>query len=90
MAASAARVRQTTHIYEMMERLGIEPGGGTISSLGLIYATAFHKCEKCSSKHTCRNWLDCGRGSTIVAPAFCPNADILCELQLKCPASNTL
>jgi len=87
MAASAARLHQTTHICEMMEHLGIEPGGGTIASLGLMYATAFHKCEACSSKQTCRDWLDFGRRPTMLAPGFCPNADILVELQLKCSAS---
>ena len=87
MAASAARMHQTTHIYEMMEHLGIEPGGGTISSLGLMYATAFRRCQACSSKETCRDWLDCRRGSTMLAPGFCPNADILVELQLKSSAS---
>jgi len=50
VAAPIARKRKPIHICEMMECLGIEPGGGVAPSLGLSYATAFHRCEACPSK----------------------------------------
>ena len=49
---------QSIYMREMMEHLGIEPGGGTISRLGLSYAAAFHRREACPSKQACREWLD--------------------------------
>jgi len=75
-------------LFEMMERLGIDPGGGAVSALGLSYATALHRCEACPSKQTCRDWLDTMPRSVANAPSFCPNADILCELQVDQPISN--
>ncbi len=36
---------QSIYMREMMEHLGIDPGGGTIPRLGLSYAAAFHRCE---------------------------------------------
>jgi len=74
MAAPIARERQPIHICEMMQRLSIEPGGGVAPSLGLSYATAFHRCEACPSKQGCRDWLDSMPASVAFAPRFCPNA----------------
>ena len=33
------------HIYEMMARLGIEPGAGVLPRLSLRYATAQRRCD---------------------------------------------
>ena len=88
MAAPPACERHPTYIREMMERLGIEPGGGAAPSLGLSYATAFHRCEACPSKHACREWLDGMPRSVSFAPRFCPNADILFELEVNQPSLN--
>ena len=88
MDVPALRERQPTHIVEMMQRLGIEPGGGAVSQLCLSYATAFHRCEACSSKPACREWLDSAPRPATFAPRFCPNADILFELQVDQPSHN--
>ena len=88
MAAPSACERHPTYIREMMERLGIEPGGGAAPSLGLSYATAFHRCEACPSKQACREWLDSMPRSVTFAPRFCPNADILFELEVNQPSLN--
>jgi len=72
---------------EMMEHLGIEPGGGTISRLGLSYAAAFHRCEVCLSKQACRDWLDSMPVAVAFAPRFCPNADIFFALQVDEPGA---
>lgn len=85
MAAPATCEHQRTYICEMMERLGIEPGGGVIPRLSLSYAAAFRRCEACLSAQACREWLDNGPASAVFAPPFCPNADIFFELQLESP-----
>ena len=85
MAASAARERQPTFICEMMERLGIEPGGGVVPRLGLTYTTAFHRCEACPSRQACRDWLDNTPAPVTLAPRFCPNTDVFFELQVDYP-----
>jgi len=41
-------------IYEMMARLGIEPGAGVLPRSSLRYATALRRCEDCQSKKACR------------------------------------
>jgi hypothetical protein len=64
----------------MMEHLGIDPGAGTISRLGLSYAAAFHRCA-------CREWLDRMRASVALAPRFCPNADIFFALRVDEPGA---
>jgi|SRR5208282_1949280 len=87
MAAPTAGKRQPIHMREMMERLGIEPGGGVVPSLSLSYATAFHRCETCLSKQACRDWLDGMPASVAFAPRFCPNADIFFELQVAQPGT---
>ena len=50
--------RQPTFIYEMMQRLGIEPGEVMLPRLGLVYMTAFYRCQSCQVKDACRKWLD--------------------------------
>ena len=71
----------STHIYEMMTRLGIEPGAGVLPQLSLRYATAVRRCENCRSKKACQDWLDYAPAMVNFAPDFCLNADILFELQ---------
>jgi len=63
----------------MLERLGLELGGGEV--LGLSYATALHRCEDCPSEQACRDWLATMPASAARAPRFCPNADIFFEFQ---------
>ena len=77
--------RQPTHILEMMERLGIEPGGGVVPHWSLAYTTAFHRCEGCTNKQSCREWLESMPLTMSFAPRFCPNADIFFELQVEQP-----
>jgi len=67
------------NVYRMMEHLGIELGGGVIPRFGLLYASAVRRCQKCESVHACSKWLGAA-SSTLVAPDFCPNADIFFEL----------
>ena len=88
MAAPAISERHITHICEMMQRLGIEPGGGVIPHLALSYATAFRRCKICGTREACRKWLDCRSASNGLAPRFCPNADIFLELRLEAPTSD--
>ena len=88
MAAPVARERQPIYLCEMMERLGIEPGGGMAPHLGLSYATALRRCEACSFKEACRDWLDSMPKSVAFAPRFCPNADIFFELQVDQPGAH--
>jgi hypothetical protein len=88
MPSPSARDRQPTYICEMMELLGIEPGGGVVPRLSLSYATAFRLCEACPSKKACRDWLDRMPRSVAFAPRFCPSADILFELKVDQPICN--
>jgi len=88
MTAPAASERHITLICEMMQRLGIEPGGGVIPHLALSYATAFRRCKICGTREACRKWLDCPSALNGLAPRFCPNADIFFELRLEAPTSN--
>lgn len=85
MAAHAACAHHTTHVFEMMQRLGIETGAGVVPRLGLSYSTALHRCETCGCKQPCRDWLDSMPQAVAFAPRFCPNADILFELQVDEP-----
>ena len=71
----------SVHIYEMMARLGIDPGAGVFPRLSLRYATALQRCENCRSKKACQDWLDYAPATVNFAPDFCMNADILFELQ---------
>jgi hypothetical protein len=73
------------YLCEMMQRIGIEPGGGVVPRMSLTYATALHRCEACRSKRACREWLDSMPASVAFAPRFCPNSDILFELLVDQP-----
>jgi len=89
MAAPNAQEYQPLYMCEMMKRLNIEPGDGVVPRLSLIYATAFHRCQACPSIPACRVWLDSMPASAPFAPRFCPNADILFELQVEQPGPAT-
>ncbi len=82
------QARQPTHIREMMEHLGIEPGGGIVPRWSLAYTTAFHRCEGCTNKQACRDWLAIMPALVSFAPRFCPNADIFFELQVEQPRAD--
>ena len=77
--------RQPTHIYEVMQRLGIDPAEGVVPRLSMAYMTAFHRCQNCPAKDACRKWLDAMPRSMTSAPNFCPNDDILFELRSTRP-----
>jgi len=79
------QAHHSIHLYEMMEKLGIDPNSGILPRLGLRYATALHRCEDCLCKKICREWLDHTPRSVRFAPHFCPDADILFELQFDQP-----
>jgi hypothetical protein len=79
-----ANERQPTRIREMMEHLGVEPGCGARSRLCLSDLTAFHRCENCTAKDVCCEWL-ANHAKARVAPAFCPNVDILFEMRCEQP-----
>ena len=83
MTQSAASNDQPIYISEMMQRLGLDPGGGVVPRFGLSYATARHCCEACVTKRDCRQWLDRMPSSVPFAPRFCPCADVLFELQVN-------
>jgi Family of unknown function (DUF6455) len=85
MTESSANKRQTTKLSEMMQRLGVEPAGGVVPRWSLSYVTALHRCQNCPSKEACLAWLDSMPMSVSVAPRFCPNADILFEMQVDQP-----
>jgi uncharacterized protein DUF6455 len=76
MPAPVTRERQSIYMCEMMERLGIEPGGGVAPYWGLSYATDFRRCEACPSKQACRVWIDSKPAFVAFAPRFCANTDI--------------
>jgi hypothetical protein len=50
MGLVAQPERQFIFLGEMMERLGIDPGGRVVPRLSLTYLTAFHRCHSCPSK----------------------------------------
>ena len=69
----------------MMERLGLEPGGGVVPRWAMSYTTAFHRCEGYTDKQACRDWLEHMPAQVSFAPCLCPNADIFFELQVEQP-----
>ena len=85
MAGPATHKRGPIYVYEMMTRLGIEPGGDALPRLSLRYATAVQRCEECNCKAACRDWLDQMPTLVSLAPHFCPDADILFELRFDQP-----
>jgi hypothetical protein len=74
---------RSVYVFKMMERLGIEPSGGVVPRLSLLYATASRRCESCPSTRICCDWLDQAPASVSFAPPFCGNSDILSELQYR-------
>ncbi|MGA8999227.1 MAG: DUF6455 family protein [Pseudolabrys sp.] len=87
MAAPDAHEHKLIYMFEMMERVGIDPGVRVVPRLSLSYLTAFHRCHSCPSKLTCRAWLNNTHTPVTFAPRFCPNADIFFELQVGYPGS---
>jgi hypothetical protein len=85
MSAPSAHEYQSTYLGEMMQRLGVEPAGGVVPRWSLSYATALHRCQACPSREACHAWLDSMPMSVSFAPRFCPNADILFEMQVDQP-----
>jgi hypothetical protein len=82
---SLATKHRVICVSAMMERLGIDPSGGTVPRLSLLYATAVRRCESCPCKRACRDWLDRTPAIVSSAPPFCPLGDILFELQFSQP-----
>ncbi len=92
MSTSIALEYRTTHASRVMECLGIEPGGGVLPRLSLLYTTALRRCESCPSTKACREWLGRAPMTARFPPSFCPNSDILLELQFisaNCPEKRT-
>lgn len=75
----------STHICEMMQRLGIDPGAGAAPRLSLTYMAAHHRCKSCTAKSECAEWLAGAPTLAPGAPDFCPCKDILFELQIGQP-----
>lgn len=80
-----AKQPRPVYLYEMMQRLGVDPARGVIADSELTYLTALHQCQTCPSKEKCRDWLDRAPMSFAFAPKFCPNADLLFEMQFDQP-----
>ena len=66
MAVSAIRELRPIHVFEMMERLGIEPSSSVAPRSTLTYATAVHRCEVCPYHENCRYWLDHAPASSVL------------------------
>jgi hypothetical protein len=79
------RKAKPVYLNEMMERLGIDPAGGVDAHAGLAYMTALHRCQACSATGQCRAWLDRAPAEVTFAPRFCPNNDLLFEMQINQP-----
>jgi hypothetical protein len=73
------------YMRQMMQRLGIDPGGGVDPHLSLSYMTALHRCQNCACVQACRVWLDRTPATVALPPRFCPNADIFFEMQVDQP-----
>ena len=54
---SSDRSNHPINVFEMMERLGIEGGGGVLPGLGLAYASALRTCHQCERGEACHEWL---------------------------------
>jgi Family of unknown function (DUF6455) len=68
-------------VYEIMDRLGIDVGGGAIARFGLLFSCAVRSCQQCRYGAECREWLKSAPNVLDTAPEFCPNADIVFQLQ---------
>ena len=73
--------RHPPYLFEMMQGLGIDPARHSIAQSELTFLTALHQCQGCQSKEQCRAFLDRAPMSFAFAPAFCPNKDLLFEMQ---------
>lgn len=81
--AMAKAQNHPPHLWEMMQRLGIDPG--LLPQWSLSCATALHRCQACTHRQACRNWLDAMPASVTLAPSFCPDADLFFEMQVSQP-----
>jgi hypothetical protein len=68
-------------VYEIMDRLGIDVAGGALPQFGLLFSCALRTCQHCRHGIECRDWLRGAPKVLDVAPAFCPIADIMFQLQ---------
>lgn len=75
------------NVYKMMERLGIERGGGVLPRLGLVYASAVRTCHQCERSDVCHEWLKVASTAFNVPPKFCPNADLFTQLAFDQPSA---
>ncbi len=66
-------------LYVLMSHLGIEPGAGVVPQFAVAYSAAVRRCRACQANAACDAWLAEAAGRHF--PGFCPNADILSELQ---------
>ena len=74
------RVEQQARLFgEMMERVEVDPAAAARVGHGVAFAAASRRCLACGSAGECGRWLD--NESSRVAPAFCPNADFLTQVQ---------
>ncbi len=66
---------QARLLGEMMERLGVDPGGAAREASGAGLAAAASRCRACGSWDACKGFLEATEGLAPAAPAFCPNGD---------------
>lgn len=81
------RSNRPTNVYEMMECLGLEKGGGALPRLGLVYASAARTCHQCEWSDACHEWLKVASTTLHAPPKFCPNADLFCQLVFDQPSA---
>jgi len=81
----ASQQNDSFYLPEMMNGLGIDPGRRVVAHSELTFLTAVHQCEACKAKGECRAWLDEAPMSFAFAPGFCPNKDVLFEMQFDQP-----
>ena len=74
VSVSTATDHRSICVSEMMGRLGVDPSGGVVPRLSLVYAVARHRCKSCLSKRACRDWLDSRPSSVSFAPPLCRSA----------------
>ena len=79
---SCKNEKKAIYLWEMMKRAGINPGAGILPRFSVSYASAQHGCQECRVKDRCRAWLNATPADVFLPPRFCPNADILFELQV--------
>jgi hypothetical protein len=69
------------YLFELMQRIGVDPSRRSIAQSELTFLTALNQCRNCKSNEQCRAWLDQAPMSFAFAPGFCPNKDLLFEMQ---------